>query len=438
MQHGLPCAKALSVKAVGNLGQSEKARYAKRDAELRHMRMFATALLLFMVVLFIAGNYLERHYLGAWGFLRAFAEAGMVGGLADWFAVTALFRHPLGIPIPHTAIIPRNKERIGRTLAAFLRSNFLTTKIVARKVQSMDVASAIGRFLSTPSGGEGRMRMGASRLMGNMLSALDDERLGGIAKQAIKHQIEKLDIAPLLGQLLQAMIKERRHLAVLDGVIKWSAKTLEANEHLIRAMVEERANSIMRWTGLDEKLADAIVNGLNKLLHEMAEDPNHPLRAKGEEGLASLAHDLRHDSALQERVAHWKGELLANPSMGKWIEGLWDQGRKGLLKATNDPDAALAGSFGEALMKLGSTLQEDDRLKRQINRFARRAIVGTTESYGDNIVALVSDTIEKWDASTITDRVENAVGSDLQFIRINGTIVGGLAGVAIHAIGLLI
>jgi uncharacterized membrane-anchored protein YjiN (DUF445 family) len=426
------------VKSVKSLGQSEKSRYVERDSELRKMRIIATGLLLFMAVLFVIGHQLETHWHGQWGFLRAFAEAGMVGGLADWFAVTALFRHPLGIPIPHTAIIPNNKERLGRTLASFLRSNFLTTRVVARRVQRMDVAGAMGKFLSAPAGGEGRMRMGASRLMGDIIASLDDERLGHIAKSAIRSQLEKLDIAPLLGQLLGAMIKERKHLAVLDGVIKWSAKTLEANEHLIRQMVEERANAIMKWTGLDDRLADAIVNGLNKLLHEMATDPDHPLREKGEEGLASLAHDLQHDDALQAKVAHWKGQLLDNPAMAKWINSLWDQGRKSLLKATRDPDAALAGSFGEALVKLGGSLQEDEHLKLQINRFARRAIVGTTENYGDNIVALVSDTIRGWDASTITDRVENAVGSDLQFIRINGTLVGGLAGIVIHAVGMLL
>ena len=362
----------------------------------------------------------------------------MIGGLADWFAVTALFRHPLGIPIPHTAIIPNNKVRIGTTLAAFLRSNFLTTKVVTRRIRSMDVAGAMGRFLVQPSGGEGRMRMGASRMFGDMIASLDDERLGKVAKTALKQQLQKLDIAPLLGQMLGAMIRERRHMAVLDGVIKWSAKTLEANEHLIRAMVEERANSIMRWTGLDEKLADAIVNGLNKMLTEMAADPDHPLRAKGEEGLAALAHDLIHDKKMRKRVNDWKGELLDNRAIGSWIDGLWQQGREGLLKAARNPDASMAGQFGKILVNLGTRLQQDERLKRQINRFARRAIVGTTENYGENIVSLVSDTIKDWDASTITDRVENAVGSDLQFIRINGTLVGGLAGIVIHAVGIWI
>jgi len=211
------------VKSADKLGQSEKIRYAERDAELRQMRIIATALLLAMAALFVFGKYMETRYDGYWGFLRAFAEAGMVGGLADWFAVTALFRHPLGIPIPHTAIIPNNKERLGRTLASFLRTNFLTTKVVARRVQRMDVAGAMGKFLSAPAGGEGRMRMGASRLLGDIIAALDDERLGGVAKGAIRKQLDKLDIAPLLGQLLTAMIRERRHIPVLDGIIKWTS-----------------------------------------------------------------------------------------------------------------------------------------------------------------------------------------------------------------------
>ena len=402
------------------------------------MRIIATGLLIAMAAIFVFATHLENNIHHNWGFLRAFAEAGMVGGLADWFAVTALFRHPMGIPIPHTAIIPNNKARIGTTLASFLQSNFLTTRIVARKVQRMDVAGAAGKFLMQPTGGEGRMRMGASRMLGDVVASLDDERLGGVAKEALNKQLSKLKVAPLLGQLLEAMIKEKRHLPLLDGIIVWAAKTLDANEEMIRKMVEERANTIMRWTGLDDKLSNSIISGLEKMLSEMAEDPEHPLRAKGEEGLAKLAKDLRSKKSLQKKVENWKDELLANPAIGKWMDSLWQQGREGLLKAARSPDAAMAGKFGEALTQLGTTLQEDERLKGQINRFARRAIVGTTENYGDKIVSLVSDTIEGWDESTLTDRVENVVGSDLQFIRINGTLVGGLVGIAIHSVGRLL
>ena len=413
-------------------------RYQQRDVELKKMRIIATALLVLMAIIFVIGNHMEKQYAGHWGFMRAFAEAGMVGGLADWFAVTALFRHPLGIPIPHTAIIPKNKDRIGETLAGFLRRNFLTTRIVARKVRYMDVAGAAGKFLMRPDGGEGRMRMGASRLIGDIMASLDDERLGKIAKDSMREQLENINLAPLLGQLLEAMIKEGRHKPILNSVVKWASKTLNSNEDMILKMVEERANTIMRWTGLDDRLADAIVNGLSKLLTDMAQDPDHPLREKGEEGIRKLAHDLQHQKTMQKKVDAWKKELLANPAMAQWMDSLWQKGRQGLLNAAREPDAAMAGKFGEALTKLGSSLQKDEHLKKQINRFARRAIVGTTENYGDKIVTLVSDTIGGWEAITLTSRIENVVGSDLQFIRINGTLVGGLVGLVIHAIGELL
>lgn len=433
------------IQDLSSLSQKDLAalRITQRDAELKKMRFIATGLLIFMAVIFVFGNHMEKQYVGHWGYLRAFAEAGMIGGLADWFAVTALFRHPLGIPIPHTAIVPKNKNRIGETLAGFLRRNFLTTRIVARKVRNMDVAGAAGKFLMRPdanddadeASGKGRMRMGASRLMGDILASLDDERLGKLAKDAMRAQLENINLAPLLGQLLEAMIREDRHKPILNSMIKWASKTLNSNEHMIRQMVEERANRIMRWTGLDDRLADAIVNGLTKLLTDMAADPDHPLREKGEEGIAQLAHDLQHQEKLQKKVQSWKKELLANPAMGLWMDSLWQKGRQALLNAAREPDAAMAGKFGEALTKLGSSLQRDEHLKIQINRFARRAIVGTTENYGDKIVALVSDTIGGWEAETLTGRIENIVGSDLQFIRINGTLVGGLVGLVIHAIG---
>ncbi|HKX21740.1 MAG TPA: DUF445 domain-containing protein [Rhizorhapis sp.] len=395
------------------------------------MRLVATGLLLLMAALFIVARSTEELH-PLIGFVRAFAEAAMVGGLADWFAVTALFRHPLGLPIPHTAIIPRNKDRIGDTLALFLRDNFLTPAVVARRMYRLDVASAAGRFLASPAIGDGRLRQGASRLVADILEALDQERLGGMVKAGLRQRIRALNIAPLLGQALDASMKDGRHRPLIDGIVKWAAKTLEANENLIRDMVHQRAGRIMRWTGLDENLANAIISGLEKLIGEMASDPAHPLRATAEEGLAKLAADLQSSRRMQERVARVRDELLDNPAMQRWIDGLWEQARAGLLRAARDPDAAMAGRLGEALRQLGATLQGDARLRLMINRFARRTAVGITASYGDGIVRLVSETVRGWDAETVTGRLENAVGRDLQYIRINGTLVGGLVGVTLH------
>ena len=404
---------------------------------LRRMRWLATGLLVAMACLYLTARQFE-HVHPAMGFLRAFAEAAMVGGLADWFAVTALFRHPLGLPIPHTAIIPRNKDRIGATLAQFLRDNFLTPSVVARRMRRVDVASAAGRWLANPERASGRIGTGASRLAADILDSLDQERLGGMVKGAIANRLNAIDIAPLLGQAIGAAMANGRHLPLLDGMIRWAAKILEANEHLIREMVHARAGSVMRWTGLDETLANKIIDGLHKLIAEMAEDPTHPLRAKAEEGLAHLAEDLQHSEKLRARVESFKGEMLENQAFQRWVDGLWESSRHALLRVARDPGSVLAGRMGEAMRQFGETIQQDRRLADTINRFARRTAVGAAADYGDSIVRLVSDTIRGWDARTITGRLENAVGRDLQYIRINGTLVGGLVGLLIHAVDVLI
>ena len=401
------------------------------------MRLVATGLLVLMAAIFLAARQFEQLH-PAIGYVRAFSEAAMVGGLADWFAVTALFRHPLHLPIPHTAIIPRNKDRIAATLAAFLRDNFLVPRVVARRMQRLNVAAAAGRWLANPPMGRGRIGTGASRLAADILESLDQERLGGMAKGAIAARLRAIDVAPLFGQALTAAIANGRHLPLLDGMIRWASRVLEANEHLIREMVHARAGAVMRWTGLDETLATKIIDGLHKLITEMAEDPDHPLRAKAEEGLERLAHDLQHNPALRDKVEAFKVEMLDNQAFHRWIEGLWEQGRAALLRVARDPERVLAGKVGEALRQFGETLQTDRKLADTINRFARRTAVGAASDYGDGIVRLVSDTIRGWDAHTVTGRLENAVGRDLQYIRINGTLVGGLVGVAIHAVDALL
>lgn len=403
----------------------------------RDIYIVATGLLVVMALIFIVSHhFLDVH--PAVGYLRAFAEAAMVGGLADWFAVTALFRHPLGLPIPHTAIVPRNKDRIGDNLAQFIRDNFLIPRLIALRMRRIDVAGVAGRFLTDPGVSQGRIRRGASRLIADMLGSLDQDRLGGMVKSALADRIRLLDIGPLLGQALTAAMADGRHQPLLDGFVGWASRTLDSNDHLIREMVHQRANALLRLTGLDETLANSIIKGLHKLLTDMASDPDHPLRHRVEEGLEKLALDLQHDPLMQTRVAKVRDEILENVAVKRWLDGLWEQGRAALLRAARDPDTALAGKLGEALRQLGGTLMEDERLKRTINRFARRLVVGGVASYGDTAVRLVSDTVRGWDVATVTQRLESAVGRDLQYIRINGTLVGGLVGVVIHAIETLL
>ena len=397
------------------------------------MKVVATGLLVVMAVIFAVTRALEPSY-PCLSYVKAFAEAAMVGGLADWFAVTALFRHPLGLPIPHTAIIPRNKDRIGETLASFLRDNFLIPRVVARRMGNIDVASTAGRFLRTPPGEGTRIRAGASRLIADIFESLDDERLGGIVKGAISSRLRSMEVSPLLGHALASAINEDRHVPMLEAAIRWMARALDANEPLIREMVHKKANWALKLAGLDAKLADAIIDGLRKLTVEMSTDPAHPVRQKVEEALAQLANDLQTKPETRERVEAMKEQLLDNRSVSLWLDTLWQKGREAIIRAARNPDAVLAGKLGEVLRSMGSTLETDPGIRKAINQFARRAVVGLAASYGGSIVKLVSETIRSWDARTVTARLEAAVGRDLQYIRINGTLVGGLVGLILHAL----
>ena len=405
------------------------------------MRRTATGLLVLMAAIFVlSGQFLSAH--PAWGYVHAFAEAAMVGGLADWFAVTALFRRPLGLPIPHTAIIPENKDRIAETMAVFLRENFLTPAVVARRMREMNVARAVGSYLSEPGqgGGGSRVRAGAGELLVEVLQSLDPERLGTQVRAALAMGLERLPVAPLLGKMLSAMIADGRHRPVIDSMIRWAGLVLEDNETMVRDMIHARANGLLRFTGLDERLANSVLDGLYKLLAEVLIDENHPLRAKVEEGLAGLARDLVDNPETQDKVERLKRELVANPAVAEWWSGVWERLRIGLIAAVRGEgqlDASFA-ALGESMTEMGRALRDVPRLQHQVNRFARRTAVGIASRYGGQIVQLVSETVKRWDANTVTGRIESAVGRDLQFIRMNGTLVGGLVGVVLHTASALV
>ena len=407
------------------------ARFNPAQPGAQGMKAAATGLLVVMAGVFVGARALEPQY--PWlSYVKAFAEAAMVGGLADWFAVTALFRHPLGLPIPHTALIPRNKDRIGEALANFLRENFLIPSVVARRMRNIDLAGAAGRFLQTPAGEGNRIRAGASRLIADIFEGLDDERLGGIVKGAISNRLRKTQVSPLLGHALASAINEDRHVPMLEASIRWMARALDANEQLIREMVHKKANWVLKLAGLDAKLADAIIDGLKKLTVEMSTDPAHPVRQKIEEALAQLANDLQTRAETRDKVEGIKDQLLDNQSVSLWLDTLWQKGREAIIRAARNPDAVLAGKLGEVMKSMGATLESDPRIRAAINQFARRATVGMAASYGSSIVKLVSETVRGWDARTVTARLEAAVGRDLQYIRINGTIVGGMVGLILH------
>ncbi len=400
----------------------------------RRMRLVATALLVLMAGLFVAARHFG-HGQPVFGYLAAFAEAAMVGGLADWFAVTALFRRPLGLPIPHTAIIPANKDRIADSLASFLRANFLTPQVVARRLHKLDAASMLGGYLaatrSTGTVAPGRISDSVSSLLADILESLDPDKVGRPAKALLKNQIDRIDLAPLLGQVLAGMIADGRHMPLIEGVLRRAGLLLEANEPTLRAMIRDRTSTLMRWARLDDRLANALLDAVYALLADTVIDPEHPLRLRIDETLATLAHDLVHDPAMRARVARLKSDALDNPAFAAWLDALWERSRAGLIALLRAPPGS-HGNFG--VQGLSRALGEDAALRAMVNRFARRSLAGLATRHGDDIVRIVSDTVRRWDARTVTRRIESAVGRDLQFIRINGTIVGGLVGLALHAL----
>ncbi|MEP0189449.1 MAG: DUF445 domain-containing protein [Erythrobacter sp.] len=406
----------------------------------RRMRWTATGLLAAMAVLFFSTHALSVTGHPAWGYVNAFAEAAMVGGLADWFAVTALFRHPLSIPIPHTAIIPENKDRIADTMASFLRSNFLIPAVVARRMRNMNVARGVGEFLANsdqragPSDSRTRITGGAAELLAEVLESLDPDRLGNQVRSGLAGQLAKIDVSPLAGRMLESAMVDGRHQPLIDGFVRWAGLTLEDNEETVRDIIHDRVSGVLRWAGLDKTISGNVLDGLYKLLAEVLIDPEHPLRHKIEEGLAQLSQDLQHDPETREKVEAMKRDLIENPAVADWWMGVWERIRQSLIRRARDPESGLGSEMRKGLADLGRALQQDNRLQLQINRFARRTTVGVATRYGGEIVTLVSDTVKRWDATTITGRIENAVGRDLQFIRINGTLVGGLVGMTLHFI----
>ena len=399
----------------------------ERTAQAVRLRRYATGLLVLMAAVFFASTWAMQTIHPGYVWVQSFAEAALVGGLADWFAVTALFRHPMGLPIPHTAIIPNSKNRIGDALATFLKENFLTPMNVARRLDGFDAAATLAGFLERPASG-GRIRRGMSRLMGQLWETPAARAVMQRLRDGAVVRLRDLDISPLLGRTLESMIADGRHRPVIDAFIDWAGRTLDSQEGLIRAMVEERTSWVLRLVNVDARIANELVNGLRGLLADLAADPDHPVREKADRALENLAFDLQHMPETREKVERMKRELMANPAVGDWMESLWTRMQDG-LKAMAEGDTA-----HEISSAMAKSLRDDAALGAAVNQLARRAVVGTVADHGDAIVALVSDTVKGWDTATITEKLEHAVLRDLQYIRLNGTLIGGSIGVALHAI----
>ncbi len=399
------------------------------------MRRTANGLLLLMTAVFVVTHVWapgQAAWLAAWGYLRAFAEAAMVGGLADWFAVTAIFRRPLGLPIPHTAVIPRNQPRIADAVGRFIADNFLKAGLVRERVKDQDLAMGLGKWLADPAQ-SGGVASGVAAALPGVLDTLDDETVAAFLRKQASDAASGASVAPAFGSVLDALAQQGRHQAILDALLKEGFRLLREHAPMIRARVRERTGWLWRMVKVDREASTALIVGLEDLLQEVAYDPHHPLRQRITDMVMKFAADLRDDPVLQGRIERWMKEAAAHPSVADAVSAGWAEFKAALRRDCMNPDGRLKAWLGGALRNIGEGLVREPGVREALNGRVRALLVELADRHGEDVAKLVSDTIRGWDARTVVEKLEANVGRDLQYIRLNGTVIGGIVGLLLHA-----
>jgi uncharacterized membrane-anchored protein YjiN (DUF445 family) len=402
-----------------------------RQAQLDAMKLRATGLLALAVVVFAVASAFESRY--PWlGYVRATAEASLVGGLADWFAVTALFRHPLGIPIPHTAIVATRKERIGRILGNFVQNHFLSREVIAANLRAVRPAERAARWLSDPEHSRQIARQVASGLA-QTLQALPDAEVQELVHQVVSARLHATRVAPALGKTLALVLAGDRHQGLLNEAVRLAAEAVRDNREMIREQV--RAESPWWVPGVvDDKIYQRIFGAIEGLLRDIGTDPEHPLRAAFDAALRDFVDRLQHSPDVIAKAEAMKEEWLSDPAVAGLSARLWDTVRGAIVTyATKDAGAA-PGPLERGLSEFGTALLASDVLLAEIDDLAIDLTAKVVERYRHEIGDLIAQTVAGWDPDVTSRRFELAVGRDLQFVRINGTLVGGLVGLAIHTL----
>ncbi len=401
----------------------------KRQSLRRH-RAFALGLLLLAGAIFVATHYIEPS--NFWiQLLRAGAEAGLIGGLADWFAVTALFRHPFGLPIPHTAIIPRNKERIGEGLGSFVEQNFLDPRVIGERMREGNVAARIGRWMED----EDNSRFIAEQLLGlapEVIRSFDDQEVQEFFRGILSKQLARADLVPMLVRLLRLLTESRQHQELFDRALRLGRDALARNEDMIYERVERRS---AWWVPdrVDRRVARAIIEGVEELLSDLS-DHKHPMRERFDDATLKLIERLEHSPRFRERVNEVKRQLLQSPELNTTFASLWQEVQRLLLDGVQHPDSELRSTLTHSLRSLGSTLNENEEAQARLNRRLENVVSGFIVPFRAQIGKFIASVVRDWDTRTVTERVELEVGRDLQYIRVNGTLVGALAGCVLFLI----
>ncbi|MEZ5185181.1 MAG: DUF445 domain-containing protein [Candidatus Nanopelagicales bacterium] len=403
---------------------------------LRRMKAVAVGALALAAVIYVIAFVLERDGVGWAGYVRAAAEAGMVGALADWFAVTALFKHPLGLPIPHTAIIPTRKNAIGRNLGDFVGTNFLAEDVVRGRIRSLDVGLRLGRWISDY---DNARRVAAELAVGIKagIGLLDDEQVRSAVEEFLRRRAEEFPVAEPVGNLLGEVVADRAHVPLIDLIAGSLHDWLSTNRTRVVDVVERQAPGWSpRWA--DDMVANKVYREAVKFAKEVRDDKQHPLRKSVDEALLKLSNDLRFDADMQFRAEQAKIRVLDHPEVSRTLATTGTVAKEMLLRAVDDPTSDLRVRIVDSLVSIGGNLVDDEATRLRVNTWIEDAAIHVVTNNRDEITALITETVDRWDAEETSRKIEIQVGRDLQFIRLNGTLVGALAGLAIYTVSHLL
>ncbi len=401
--------------------------------DLRRMKVVALCFLLGATLIFAVTRWQESLGAPGWvGYVRAAAEAGMVGALADWFAVTALFRRPLGLPIPHTAIIPTRKDDLGRNLGAFVESNFLSEDVVRDKLRRVGFAARLGEWLSQPEHAD-RVTEEAATIVRGAVAVLRDEDVQAVLEQAVVRKLTDRAWGPPLGRLLGQLFADGTHHRLVDLLCDRAHEWVRDHPDAVSKLVSDRAPS---WSPkfMDSMLAERVNKELLKFTAKVQADPEHPMRQAIDRFLTEFADDLQNDPATMARAEQVKQQVLAHPDAQRLTGSAWGAAKKMILAAAEDPSSELRQRMHDGLLKLGDRLVSDPALRAKAEGWLEGAAMYVVINYRNEIGGLITETVQRWDAEEASRKIELQVGRDLQFIRINGTVVGALAGLLIHTV----
>ncbi|WP_369169671.1 DUF445 domain-containing protein [Streptomyces sp. R28] len=405
----------------------------EKQRGVRRMKLTATGMLLIVALVYVLAKWASNAGAGDWAdYVAAAAEAGMVGALADWFAVTALFRHPLGIPIPHTAIIPNKKDQLGVSLGEFVGENFLSEDVVRQRLRAVGIGNRLGGWLADPEHAD-RVTAELSAALRGALTVMRDSDVQAVVGEAITRRADAKDIAPGIGKMLQRIVEDGGHKRAVDLIVARAQNWLILHDDEIMDAVQGGAPG---WTPkfVDRRVGERVYKELLRFVTEMRDMPSHPARGALDRFLTDFASDLQSDSDTRARVERLKGEVLGRGEVQDLIASAWTAVRSMIVSAAEDERSELRLRVRASLLSLGARMAVEPRLQAKVDSWVEGAAVYVVTTYRKEITSLITDTVASWDAEHTTKKIEAHIGRDLQFIRINGTVVGSLAGLLIYTV----